>query len=101
MDSIDYCDRNRILLAILPPHSTHKLQPLDLVLFKPLSLAYSAEFTTRLQKSQGLVPAKKGDFFPIFWKAWTSSFKGEVILESFDATGISSFNPALPARWSL
>ena len=26
---IDYADRNRILLAVLPPHSTHRLQPLD------------------------------------------------------------------------
>jgi hypothetical protein len=25
---IDYADRNRILLAVLPPHSTHWLQPL-------------------------------------------------------------------------
>ena len=58
MDFIDYCDRNKILLAILPPHSTHTLQPLDVVLFKALSSAYSAELTTYLQKSQGLVPIK-------------------------------------------
>jgi hypothetical protein len=37
MEFIDYCDRHRILLMILPPHSTHTLQPLDVVLFKPLS----------------------------------------------------------------
>ena len=66
MDFINYCDQHRILLAILPPHSTHTLQPLDVVLFKPLSSAYSAELTTYLQKSQGLVPIKKGDFFPLF-----------------------------------
>jgi hypothetical protein len=93
MDFIDYCDQNRILLAILPPHSTHTLQPLDVVLFKPLSSAYSAELTTYLQKSQGLVPIKKGDFFPLFWKAWISSLKEEMILKSFEATGISPFNP--------
>lgn len=93
MDFIDYCDRNRILLAILPPHSTHTLQPLDVVLFKPLSSAYSVELTTYLQKSQGLVPIKKGDFFPLFWKAWTSSFQEKTILKSFEATSISPFNP--------
>jgi hypothetical protein len=32
-DFIDYCDGNRILLAIFPPHATHSLQPLDVVLF--------------------------------------------------------------------
>lgn len=93
MDFIKYCDQNKILLAILPPHSTHTLQPLDVVLFKPLSSAYSAELTTYLQKSQGLVPIKKGDFFPLFWKAWISSFQEEIILKSFEATSISPFNP--------
>ena len=37
MEFIDYCDRHRILLIILPPYLTHTLQPLDVVLFKPLS----------------------------------------------------------------
>ncbi|KAK7178432.1 hypothetical protein PSPO01_15516 [Paraphaeosphaeria sporulosa] len=98
MDFIDYYNRNRILLAILPPHSTHTLQPLDVVLFKPLSSAYSAELTTHLQKSQGLVPIKKGDFFPLFWKAWTSSFEEETILKSFETTGISPFDPEVILR---
>ena len=92
-DFINYCDQNRILLVILPPHSTHTLQPLDVVLFKPLSLAYSAELTTYLQRSQGLVPIKKDDFSPLFWEAWMSSFKAEAIPKSFEATGISPFNP--------
>jgi hypothetical protein len=40
-DFIDFCDANRILLAIFPPHSTHSLQPLDVVLFSPLSQYYT------------------------------------------------------------
>jgi hypothetical protein len=40
---IDYCNQNRILLAVFPPHCTHTLQPLDVVLSKPLSTAYSSE----------------------------------------------------------
>jgi hypothetical protein len=66
MDFINYCDEHRILLAIMPPHSTHTLQPLDVVMFKLLSTAYSSALTTHLHKSQGLVPIKKGDFFPLF-----------------------------------
>jgi len=38
---INYCDQNRILLAFLPPHSTHRLQPLDVGLFKPLANYYT------------------------------------------------------------
>jgi hypothetical protein len=69
---INYCHEHRILLCILPPHSTHTLQPLDVVVFKPLSSAYSLELTKYLHRGQGLVPVKKGDFFPLFWKAWQS-----------------------------
>jgi hypothetical protein len=88
MEFIDYCDRHRILLIVLPPHSTHTLQPLDVVLFKPLSQAYSNELTNYLYKAQGLIPIKKGDFFPLFWSAWKSSFTESLILKAFEATGI-------------
>lgn len=74
MDFINYCDQNKILLAILPPHSTHTLQPLDKVAFKPLSTAYSKELTTHLHNGQGLSVIKKSDFFHLFWKAWVSTF---------------------------
>ena len=43
MRFIDYCDAHNILLAILPPHSTHRLQPLDVSVFSPLATAYSNE----------------------------------------------------------
>ncbi|KAF7571799.1 Membrane-bound metallopeptidase [Pyrenophora tritici-repentis] len=88
IEFIDYCDRHRILLIILPPYSTHTLQPLDLVLFKTLSQAYSNELTNHLYKAQGLAPIKKGDFFPLFWSAWISSFTESLILKAFEATGI-------------
>ena len=88
IEFIDYCDRHRILLIVLPPHSTHTLQPLDVVLFKPLSQAYSNELTNHLHKAQGLIPIKKGDFFPLFWSAWISSFTESLILKAFEASGI-------------
>jgi hypothetical protein len=47
-DFIDYCDDHRILLAIMPPYSTYTLQPLDVVLFKPLSTAYSNQLSSYL-----------------------------------------------------
>jgi hypothetical protein len=85
---IDYCDQNRILLAIYPPHSTHTLQPLDVVMFAPLGRAYSAELSRLTFQSQGLLSIKKSDFIPIFKKAFTSSFTEKNILKAFEATGI-------------
>lgn len=92
MDFINYCDRNRILLLVFPPHSTHTLQPLDVVMFKPLSTAYSNALTKHLHNAQGLVSVKKGDFFRLFWQAW-QCFREDLIHTAFRATGIWPLNP--------
>jgi hypothetical protein len=88
MDFIDYCDQHKTLLVVFPPYSTHSLQPLDVVMFKPLSSAYSSELANYLQRSQGLISVKKGDFFPLFRPAWGTSFTAENVLKSFEATGV-------------
>ena len=93
MDFINYCDENKILLAIYPPHSTHTLQPLDVVMFKPLSTAYSKKLVAFMMRSHGLVSMSKRDFFPLFYEAWEDSFKETTILKAFSATGLSPFNP--------
>jgi hypothetical protein len=66
MDFINYCNDNKILLAVFLPHATHMLQPLDVGMFKPLSEAYSTELSKYLQRSQELLPMTKEDFFPLF-----------------------------------
>ena len=40
---LDWCLEHRILVAVYPPHSTHRLQPLDVSLFNPLANYYSQE----------------------------------------------------------
>ena len=62
MKFIDHCDSKRIILLVLPPHSTHRLQPLDVSLFSPLSTFYTQELNLRLSQSLGLVSMTKRDF---------------------------------------
>jgi hypothetical protein len=85
---LDYCLSNKILLCVLPPHSTHSLQPLDVVLFSPLSTAYSTKLAQLLYCSKGLVPVKKSDFLELFWASYTTSFTSKNILKAFKATGV-------------
>jgi hypothetical protein len=81
-----------MLLCVLPPHSTHSLQPLDAVLFSPLSTAYLIRLLQHLQCSIGLLPVKKGDFFALFWDAPITSFTAAIIYKAFEATGIEPCN---------
>ena len=62
MRFINYCDQSRIVLAILPPHSTHRLQPLDVSVFGPLSDYYSQEINRFIANAQGLVSISKRHF---------------------------------------
>jgi hypothetical protein len=92
MDFIEYCEAHKILLAVFPPHSTHTLQPLDVVCFKPLSTSYSTKLGDYLFKSQGLLAVQKGDFFLMFWSAWESSLTTKLVCKAFEATGICPMN---------
>jgi hypothetical protein len=93
MEFINYCDKNKILLALYPPHSTHTLQPLDVCLFKPLSTAYSTALADHMDKCQGLSSITKRDFFRLFNQAWEVSFQEKTILSAFEKCGLSPFNP--------
>jgi hypothetical protein len=93
MDFIDYCDWNRILLAVYPPHSTHTLQPLNVVMFKLFLLAYLNQVAVFMERCQGLTSISKRDFYPMFMAAWEALFKKDTILKAFEATGLSLFKP--------
>jgi hypothetical protein len=89
----EYCIDNRILLFIYPPHATHTLQPLDVVMFRSLSHHYRLVLSNRMQDSSGFLPVKKMDFFLIFNEARTASFTKANILRAFEACGVWPKDP--------
>src|SRR4051794_12182891 len=93
MSFIDYCDKNKILLLVFPPHATHTLQPLDVVMFAPLAAAYSRALTQFLHQSQGLCGITKRDFFRLFYTAWDVTFTSKNIAKAFSATGLFPLDP--------
>jgi DDE superfamily endonuclease len=93
MAFLDKCDQLRIIVLILPPHSTHRLQPLDVSLFQPLATAYSYEINKILHESGGIVSLLKRMFWSCFKASWNKSFTESNILSAFEKTGLWPYNP--------
>jgi hypothetical protein len=79
LDFLEWCHKRRILVAIYPPHSTHRLQPLDVSLFNPLATYYSQALDAHTRQSLGLSSVSKRDFFTIFYPAFDKAFSEENI----------------------
>lgn len=88
MEFINFADQHRIIIIILLLYTTHRLQPLDVGLFQPLSTAYSGELDNLIITSRGLVSISKSLFFPMFKRAWDKSFTTENIQHAFQKPGI-------------
>ena len=95
MQFMEKCDELRILLLILPPHSTHRLQPLDVLLFAPLSSFYSTAANALLTDSLGLINLSKRAFWSFFYSVWQQAFTPTNIASGFARTGILPYNPPL------
>ncbi|KJK84752.1 hypothetical protein H633G_11475 [Metarhizium anisopliae BRIP 53284] len=93
MDFLEWCDQHKIIIAVFPPHSTHRLQPLDVSLFSPLSTAYSNQLIQLTAKTQGLISLSKREFWTLFWHAFQTSFSAENIASGWKRTGLLPFDP--------
>ena len=82
---------NNIIPICMPPHSSNKLQPLDVGCFRGLKGAYGSlvKQKTRL----GISQIKKLDFLNIFPEARDLAFTAEPIQNSFAAAGLVPFDP--------
>ena len=90
---LEWCRNNRILAAVFPPHSTHRLQPLDVGLFGPLATYYSQSLDAHSRLSQGLASVTKRDFFKNFYSAFDNAFTEANIRSGWLKTGIEHFDP--------
>jgi hypothetical protein len=88
MAFVDWADQHRIILLILPPHTTHRLQPLDVGLFQPLSTYYSVEINKLMDETMGTIGMTKGLFWPRFKIAFDKAFTEENIQSAFRKSGI-------------
>ncbi len=88
MRFIEFCDSNKILLMAYPPHSTHRLQPLDVSLFNPLANFYSQNLDNWLLQSYGTCSMSKRHFWSLFKPAFDAAFTAENIASGWKKTGL-------------
>lgn len=93
MKFLDWCEQHKVLLAVFPPHSTHRLQPLDVGIFAPLANYYSQALDDLVRRSEGYTSISKRDFFSLFWPAFEKAFTMENIVSAWSNTGIWPFDP--------
>lgn len=91
IEAYEYCKENFITMLSLPPHSSHRLQPLDVVFFGPLKKAYNRECDLYMKSH----PTERITVYKIaelFNKAYTNVATIAKGISGFASTGIYPIN---------
>ncbi|CAG7826481.1 unnamed protein product, partial [Allacma fusca] len=89
--AVRYCRSHSIELLTLPPHTTHKWQPLDVCFFGPLKSKYSDYLVKWFSEHQRTNP-KIEDIPAIFKFAFVDAAKPETAVNGFRKTGLWQHN---------
>ena len=89
---IKYAREYEVILFCLPPHTTHKSQPLDASVFKPLKSHWHEACHTFVEQNPGK-SITKYNFSKLLNTAWGKTMSPNIISSGFKRTGIYPFNP--------
>lgn len=88
---IEFALENKIVLFVLPPHTSHILQPLDVAVFKPLKTHFHNECHKLMRKTPGEVITRY-HITRLISTAYMKAFTPENLTSSFRKTGIFPLN---------
>ena len=86
------CRENNITILSFPPHSSHRMQPLDVTFFGPLKKAYHSKCDS-FMKSKHLSQITVYDVASLFNKAYSRIASIEKAVSGFRSTGIFPLQP--------
>ena len=92
LDTIEFARENHITMITLPPHTSHRLQPLDLTFFGPLKTNYNREID-RWMLNHPAQRVSDYEIGEIFGAAYLRTAVADKAITGFRAAGICPFNP--------
>lgn len=92
LEAINLCRESGVIMVGLPPHTTHRLQPLDVGFFGPLKTFYSQACDNFLVNNPGKSITDK-DVGQLFGKAYIKAGTIGNAVKSFAKCGIEPFDP--------
>ena len=98
MEFINECDKRNIFVCAYPPHSTHRLQALDVSLFSQLSTYYSQRLDDWMMAGRGFAQIDRHHFYKLFKPAYDQAFSEANIRSAFRKTGILPLDPEVVLR---
>jgi len=90
-DVVRHCILNRIHLALLPPHSSHLTQPLDIGVFSSLKAHMTHEMDGYIRT--GIPRLQKVEWLHAFVVARAQAFTYRNVWSGWAGTGLNPFNP--------
>jgi len=90
---LEFCEKKLIHMFCLPPHTSHILQPLDVVLFQPYK-HYHAKAIDYASRT-GCGDFNKLEFLAAIGSIRQQTFKKHSILSSFRECGLVPFQPGI------
>lgn len=75
IEAYEFCRKNNIVILSIPPHSSHRLQPLGVVFYGPLKKAYNRECDMYMKSNPGQVITvyKLAEIFNLAYSTYCSN----------------------------
>lgn len=94
LDVIIFAKNHHVHMLSLPPHTTHKLQPLDRAIMRPFKAAYNNACSAWMRKYQPLKISQK-DVAGLVNTAYNSICRMDLAQSAFRCTGLWPLNRAV------
>lgn len=92
LEVINFCRDKNVHLLCLPPHTSHKLQPLDRTFMKPFKTHYHERCDAWMRAHSG-ARITDYDIAGLTSEAYAKVARTDIAISGFKCTGISPFDP--------